>query len=267
MKCLLIVLASFLLAQTSFSIAQSDDTATEGKPNTNWMTFYYKSPMPERFVNELRAMTDAGILKDDKSQPSFIAFFSQVMAQNPKKVREWLKEFENLDEKQRTTILAAAWYSDTDAAKAYFKEKQLNHWVEQIAPDILEMKVDNPATLDMLWAYFMATGKKAPIRRIVSALQLSKYSGAAKRYRESKQTDQDKKEAWYDATFQAAQWSLKANCNQHPKVLEHCEHIFRDKSTPKAESVWLGLILTKVKPQNYKVEIDGEQPSNKLTPE
>lgn len=259
MKWLLIGLGSFLLAQTSFCVAQSKGTDAEGKPNSDWMTFYYKSPSPERFVNEFRAMTAAGVFENENSQPSFIAFLSQVMAQNPKKTERWLKEFEDLDESQRTVILAAAWYSDTKAAKAYFKEKQLENWAEQIPTDILEMKVDNPRTLDMLWGHFMATGEQAPIRRIVSAFQLSEYSGAAKRYRESKQTEQDKKEAWYDATFQAAQWSLKANCKQHPKVLEYCEHIFRDKATPKAESLWLGLVLSKVRPQKYKVEIGDSQ--------
>jgi len=184
---------------------------------------------------------------------------SQVMAQNPKNVTGWLKEFEDLDEKQRNAVLSAAWYSDTETADAYFKENKLKAWAEQDSPEILEMKVDNPATLDMLWGYFMATGDKAPIRRIVSAFQLAKYSGAAKRYKNSEKTAQDKQEAWLDATFQAAQWSLQNNCTQHPKVLEYCEAIFRDKGTPKGESLWLGIILSKLKPEKYKVEIGNKE--------
>ena len=177
------------------------------------------------------------------------------MAQNPKNVEQWLEEFEDLDEKQRELILVAAWYSDTDAAKAYLKEKKLERWSEKESPNILDLKVDGPHKLDMLWGYFMATGEEAPIRRIVSGLQLSKYSGAAKRFKESEKTDEDRRKAWLDATFQAARWSLTANCKQHPKALEHCERIFRDEAIPKDEKPWLAVILSKVKPEQYKVEI------------
>ena len=263
MKLMLTLLASFCLTQVGLCTAQPVETVVKEEPSADWMTFYYKSPSPERFVDEVRALTDSGVFKDRNSQPSFIAFLSQVMVQNPKKVAGWLKEFEDLDEKQHTVVLAAAWYSNTEAAQTYFKEKKLKAWAEQDSPSILEMKVDNPATLDMLWGYFMATGEQSPIQRIVSAFQLSKYSGAAKRYRESKQTEQDQKEAWLDATFQAAQWSLETNCSQHPKVLEHCEAILRDKGTPKAESLWLALVLAKVKPEMYKIEIGDKESTTK----
>ena len=248
MKWLLILSVSFLVAQKNYCHAQSDGPILGGKPDADWMTSYYDSPSPERFVEEVRTPTNAGVFNDRKSQPYFIAFLSQVMAQNPERVERWLKEFEDLDEKQRTVVLSAAWYSDTEPAMAYFQKKQLKAWAEQDAPSILKMKVNSPATLDMLWGHFMATGERKPIRRIVSAFQLSNYSGALKRLKESKQTPQDKKEAWFDATFQAAQWSLTSNCTQHPKVLDHCKAIFQDKDTPKPESVWLGLILSQVGP-------------------
>jgi len=233
MKWLLIVLASFCLTQFDFCIAQSVEAVEEAKSSTDWITFYYKSPSPERFVDELRALTTAGTFEDSKSHAPFIGFLSQVMAQNPESVEPWLKEFEDLDEQPRKLILAAAWYSDTDGAKAYFKEKKLENLAEKDPPDILDLKVDNPSTLDMLWGYFLATGEEAPIRRIVSGLQLSKYAGAAEAFKESQKTEEDKRKVWLYATFQAARWSLTANSKQHPKVLEYCEGIIRDKAIHK----------------------------------
>jgi hypothetical protein len=177
------------------------------------------------------------------------------MAANPKRIQEWIDEASDLDEKQRDALLVAAWYSDTKEARDLFQKQNLDAYLKQKAPDILEIDVNNPSTLDMLWGYFMATGDSAPIRRIVSALSLSKYSGALDRFKTSEKTDKDKKDAYLDATFQAAQWSLESNCKTHPRVLEHCEEIFSDKATPKDQSLWLGVILSKVKPEKYSVEI------------
>ena len=56
---------------------------------------------------------------------------------------------------------------------------------------MLKKEIDSPSVLDMLWGYFFATGDEAPIRRIVSALNYSKYAGAMDRYETSKKTADD----------------------------------------------------------------------------
>jgi len=221
----------------------------------NWMTFYYKAPSPDAFSKEVLAMADRGLLKDENAQAPIIAFLSQVMSANPKRIPEWIDEASDLDEKQYNALLAAAWYSDTAEARDLFKKQERDAYLNEKAPDILVIDVNNPSTLDMLWGYFMATGDSAPVRRIVSALSLSKYSGALDRFKTSEKTEKDKKEAYLDVTFQAAQWSLESNCKAHPRVLAHCEAIFADKVTPKDQSLWLGVILSKVKPEKYSVEI------------
>jgi hypothetical protein len=204
-------------------------------------------------------MTQANALKDENAQPPVVAFLSQVMAANPKQIPQWLDEFKDLDEKQRTALWAAAWYSDTEEARAFFKEQQFEPYIENQAPKILDMEVNNPTTLDMLWGHFMATGKEESIRRIISAFGLSKHAGALERFKTSEKTEQDKKEAYLDVTFQAAQWSLESNCRQHPLVLKHCKAIFADPKLPKDQSLWLGTLLSKVKPENYSVEIGNEK--------
>lgn len=121
------------------------------------------------------------------------------------------------------------------------------------------MEVNNPATLDMLWGYFLATGDEKPIRRIVSALDLSKHAGALDKFKTSEKTDQNRKEAYLDVTFQAARWSLESNSRQHPQVLKYCESILGDPNLPKNQSLWLGVVLSKVKPDQYSIEIEKDK--------
>lgn len=219
----------------------------------DWMTYYYKSPSPDLFSKELRLLTDKGLLANENAQAPIIAFLSQVMSLNAKRIPEWIEEFSNIDEKQRKVLLAAAWYSDTEEARELFKTKNLDAYLKQKAPKILEVEVNNPSALDMLWGYFFATGDSTPIRRIVTALSLSKYAGALDRFKTSDKTAKDRNEAYLDVTFQAARWSLESNCKAHPLVLEYCEKIFADDSTPKDQSLWLGVILSKVKPERYSI--------------
>jgi hypothetical protein len=227
---------------------KADDAARD------WMTFYYKNPTPEKFVESVRELAKDGSLSNDDAQPPIVAFLSQVMASNPKKIPGWLKQLSDLDRKQTSVILAAAWYSDTEEALAYFESQKLEAYLKQKGPKILEMELD-PTILDMLWGHFMATGDEKPIRRIVSAFSLSKYAGAAERFKTSEKTEQDKKEAFLDATFQAAKWSLESNCRQHPKVLQHCEAMLVDRQLSDDQRLWLGVVLAKVKPDKYGVKL------------
>jgi hypothetical protein len=220
----------------------------------DWMTSYYKSPSPEKFVPEVRSMIRAGVLKFEHNQPPAVAFLSQVMATNPEMVPKWLEEFKDLDEKQQSIIWAAAWYSRTTEARKFFEDKSLDIYLEQPAPSILEMEVNNPAVLDMLWGYFMATGKEQPVRRIISAFDLSEYLGDVEGFRTSEKTERDKEKAYLGVTFKAAMWSLEQNCRQHPLVMQYCEGIYIDENLSQDQRLWLGVVLSKVKPEKYTLQ-------------
>jgi len=122
------------------------------------ITIFGMAPSPDAFSKQVRAMADRGLLKDENAQVPIIAFLSQVMSANPKRIPEWIDEASDLDEKQRNALLAAAWYSDTAEARDLFKKQERDAYLKEKAPDILVIDVNNPSTLDMLWGYFMATG-------------------------------------------------------------------------------------------------------------
>ncbi|WP_395745509.1 hypothetical protein [Prosthecobacter sp.] len=240
MKPLLVIFFVFLITPFSFSQASHED----------WLTYYYKSPSPDAFVKQVKAMAEKGLLKKEEAQPPIIGFLSRVMAANPKRIAGWIEELGSKEDEVRTVLLAAAWYSDTDEAREVFKNQKLDVYLKKRAPNILEIAPDNAGVLDMLWGYFMATGEAAPIRRIVSALSLSKYTGALERYK-ADPSPANQREAHLEVTFEAAMWSLENNCKGHPLVLQHCEEIFADKTLPPDQHHWLGVVLSKVKPEKY----------------
>jgi len=122
-------------------------------------------------------------------------------------------------------------------------------------PDLLTLEVNEPMLIDALWGYFMATGDTRVVRRVISGFNYSKYQGADERYKSSKQTEQDKQEAYKAVIFEAAKASLIDNCLMHTVVLTSCEKLWREKELNQTESLWLGVVLVKVAPEKYKLEI------------
>lgn len=223
--------------------------------NQDWVTHYYKAPSPDRLISEVRALSKAGVLRKS-AQPPLVGFMSRIMKANPDHIQKWIVALSDLPQEGKDILLEAAWYSDTKEARKYFKDHGLSKYLKEKAPNILEMDVSSPEVLDMLWGYFMATGRKEPISRIVKAFELSKYQGALKRLKTSEKTEKVKKEAYLEATFQAACWSLESNCKQHPRVLKICEQLFVSDTLSKPERLWLAVILSKVKPEKYTIKIE-----------
>ncbi|GAA5495681.1 hypothetical protein Rhal01_01860 [Rubritalea halochordaticola] len=220
----------------------------------DWVSSYYLNPAPEDFVKEVKAIAESGELDKADLHPSLIGFLSQVMAQNPKKVDTWLTQLEDLKEKDRTTLLVAAWFSDTQGARDYFTQRGLNEYLQSKPKSILEMKIQTPESLDLLWGYFFARGDEASIRHIVTAFDLAKYEGSLDRYKYENQSLEAQQAAYLEATFQAAVWSVESNCKQHSRVLEYCEKIFTAQDLSKAQREQLGKILVRVKPEQYRLE-------------
>lgn len=221
--------------------------------NADWVMDYYKKPSPDAFVSEVNKLSKAGILSDKEHNQNIAAFLSRVLADNPDKTLQWMKELEHLNKSDMEPILYAVWLSDTKESKEYLKSIGATKALDTKPTDFLQVPIDSPNTLDALWAYFFATGQKDPIRKIVSALNYEEHSGALESYKTSKQTEQDKKNAILDSIFMSARWSLESNIKQHPRVAEICGDIFKDKSLTNSEQLWLGVVLSKALPNKYKM--------------
>ena len=246
-----------VLASSSVMLASPDKlnakSANGGGPQ-EWMSFYYRTPQPERFVTEVREMSKAGALSQENAEGPMTAFLSRVMAQNPEKIAAWMSDLSDLPERDKAALYKSIWLSDTKQGRQYLKDNGQVDFAKKTPPNLLKLELDSTSVLDTWWGYFFATGDVAPIRQVVSAFNYSKYDGALSRYEKSKKTDEDMKEANYDAIYRAGIWSLASNCREHPKVREICEDLLKSKDLNAVEKEVLGQILS---------NLDEEKPSKK----
>ena len=219
----------------------------------DWVSHYYEHPTPERFIKEVRALNDAGVLSSAKTAAPLAVFLGRVMAANPDQAGVWLTQLNEVKSPGRDTLLLAASLSGTKTAMAYLRKQTDSSKYLKDPVDPRKMEPDQPVVLDMLWADFFATGDSVPIRRIVYALNYDKYLGALERYKSSKKTQQDRDEALRESVFEAARWSLESNIQQHKRVAMIVEGIFLDGQITQPERVWLAAVLSKALPEKYEL--------------
>jgi hypothetical protein len=261
------LLSVFLVVFLAVSLA-ADEKKDDTKAKKDWVTFYYRSPTPEEFVKQVKAMSKAGLFAKKHAHPPLTAFFSQVMRTNADKIPLWLDELKDLDQEEQDIFLKAAFLSNTDSSQKYFKEQKIEKYAGKKQVDLLKIEIDQPSDLDAMWGYFMATGEAEPIYRIISAFKYSDDVGSLEKYKSSQKTEADKKAAYRETIFRSAMWSLESNCQQHPRVMEITEKYFASKKPTDNERIYLGIVLSKLKPEKYKVVLpkvdkkdDAEEPA------
>lgn len=236
----------YFLAALLFSTAQSAFAQ-------DWLSHYYENPTPERFVTEVQALSKAGTLSSPNTAALTSVFLGRVMAANPAQVHAWLTRLDTLKGGDRQTVLVAASLSGTSEARAYLDRQPDADKYRAKAIDVRTLELKDGTVLDMLWADFFATGEAAPIRRIVAALNFSKYTGALDRYAKSEKSEKDRDEAMLESVFKAAMWSLGANAKQHRRVGDILEQLYFTGGLTQSEQFCLSLILSKAMPEKYEL--------------
>ena len=242
--------ASLLLFVFVFS-AFAGDQKYSSDP---WLSSYFRSPQPERFVEEVSAMGRDGYFSKESSKPPLITFLGRVMAQNPGRIESWMKALDDMPESDKDVLYAALWFSGTAEGKRCLEARGIKDYDGKKPPGVLTMEIDSPVVIDMLWSWYFATGDGTAVRRIVSALNLNVHEGAAERFKTSHKTARDSRAAYQDLAFKAAQVSLADNCARYPEVKGECEKFYGGNTLNKTENLWLGVILAKVDPGKYKIE-------------
>lgn len=207
----------------------------------DWLEFYYQDPDPGRLVSEVKQWAKDGTLKNQGARPVIIAFLSQVFRQNRKEIAGWYEELSGLPDEYRQIIHTAMLFSRTTEADALLRESFGNEYEEQkhALPKILEMKLAQRNTLDMLWGFFYATGSENAIRRIVWSFRFD----AAPDNPDFAKIPKDHRPLYKDLP-DAAAWSLVSNARRHPKVRKVCEDLYdKDKDLVAPEKRRLGDVL------------------------
>ncbi|MEO0414705.1 MAG: hypothetical protein AAF226_07115 [Verrucomicrobiota bacterium] len=248
-----------VLFTTSFSFGQLKN---RGQNEPDWLESYYLDPKPDEFMTHLKQWAEDGVLQNHQSQPALIAFISQLMRQNRDKIESWTKSLEGMDEKDAVAYGVALMMSRTKEADAIIKQnlgadapKNL-----QRPPKFLEMPLRTPATIDMLWGFFYATGNEQALRRISLCFI---YEGMT-----------DKPEGFeipegqtpiYKHLPEVAFISLSANAKRHPKVLEALEKFVAEPAHYELHALELenlNLILSQVAPDKYPPKQKTPNPEN-----
>jgi hypothetical protein len=219
--------------------------------------FYYANPRPERFTEEVRREAREGRLSESDSALPLIVFLSQVMAANAPKVRSWLSALADLDLSARKPLLMAAWLSATSAGKEACQASGEVSFSTP-PPDFLSLDVDQPVMLDALWHFYFATGDPRAIKRIATVFEYMGDVGTASSFRDSPRTDADAAAALRDAMFQAASWSFESLMRQHRPLKALCGELVRIGQLSANARVSLAMILAKIDPDVWQVDIDTE---------
>ena len=123
-------------------------------------------------------------------------------------------------------------------------QKFYNGAKEIKVPDVTG-DINSPVQLDIIWSEFLTTGKYEPIKKIVSAFALKKYKGPLDKIKagEIEATKEVERDAYLEATYGSAIWSLISNCKQMSLVLKYCVFMYENEKLDEDIKSQLGSIL------------------------
>ncbi|MDR2128519.1 MAG: hypothetical protein LBP52_05585 [Burkholderiaceae bacterium] len=242
-RFLLIVFMCVLMAPASWA-----QTAFQSQEEVaRWMTFYYKKPEPDRLPEAMQYISRSFPDKKNMVAP-MMGFLSGVFRANPEKVDAWSSALADLKETYLAAIVLGLWYSGLPDAKpkvmilldrhpglkqGFEPFRQGNPLtVEQIPLE------QGPWVLDALWGKFMATGERAPVERIMTALPWIDIRGDTDRL----------------GIGGAANWSLASNAVQHERVLAFCEQARKTQSPEVASKLDKVIAQAKQELQQQRVK-------------
>ncbi|PTY07866.1 hypothetical protein DB347_06465 [Opitutaceae bacterium EW11] len=171
----------------------------------SWMDNYYAQPQPELLVKRVYVLSRMGFFEQEGQPAQSIGFFAAVFARNPDKLDAWFSDFRGLPSAHRRLLAAAAWVAGSPRAEAYLRQapgidaKRLEEVVSANRTLLADSPVLSPASMNLHWGAFLATGDARHIQQILTAVG-SKTPGIA----------------------ESARVSLALNASQHPRVLEIC---------------------------------------------
>ncbi len=241
-------LSLFLLTAPPLRAQESGDSKAP-EEEEDWLEYYYQNPTPERFVPQMKAWAADGTLDLEQAKPALIAFLSQVIHQNSRKLAEWYEALAGLEPQQMQIMHTAMLYSRTKEADEILGERYGEAYQDEKAETrkILERPLDKVGTMDMLWGFFYATGSEGAIRRIVAAF----------RFRDApdKPPGVAVPEGYlplYKELPHFAYDSLLANAGRHPRLVEILRKMLESDATLlEREKEGVYAVLSALDPKRY----------------
>jgi hypothetical protein len=177
-----------------------------------WLQHYHAAPDPAELLPGVRV-----VASDDKARfmPNIMVFFVKALMASPAAANDLLRALPNEDRPVQIysiPLLSEAGYA-TAPLLIGFKEDERTVINSVHLPDPFDLKPDRtlPSRMDMLWAYFFATGRIEPVKAIASMLA---WRGDYEKFVEIQKSGQKPTEATDSiirgVVYTAAGWSLNA---------------------------------------------------------
>ncbi|MDF1815352.1 MAG: hypothetical protein P1V20_24335 [Verrucomicrobiales bacterium] len=240
-------IAILLLISSSFA-AEKTETESSFDAGADWLEFYYRNPTPQNFVPQMKAWAADGTLQNHEAHPALIGFTAQLMRQNRDKIVKWATDLNGLDPKDLVVFNTALVFSRTGEADQLIKMSLGDKYNDfERPPKILEIPLNEPPAMNMLWGYFYATGSENALRKIIQGFRYEDAPLAP----DGVEIPEGYK-PYYTELPQLAFDSLYQNLQKHPLVLETCENFYaNDKSLLAMEKRNLYDLLALIKPKEY----------------
>ena len=205
----------FLLILLLFpSVGKSDTSFSSREELSQWLTFYYLKPEPERLPSAVRYMSKSGLLDNRYAFSPLFGFLASVFAENPDRAVAWAQELQSLKSTHYVVVVLGLWYANLPQSRQVVY--QILDSDEALQESLAALKQGEPISigeiplqqgawvLDALWGEFFATGQSQPVSRIAEALSWMEVEGDSNRL----------------AIGFAADWSLRSNAVQHDRVFD-----------------------------------------------
>ncbi len=149
----------------------------------HFMRGYFEHPEPDKIAQAMDAFADGDGVVDPEAARPVMAFFSQVFAANPDRMKDWQADIDAKNPLARGVLLLAVNFSHT--------------------PDwILQQPVHSAVINDMYWSGYFATGDARYVQKLVDQLVYC----------------DERTDLYLYLTGATAQWSLAGNAAAHPAV-------------------------------------------------
>ena len=217
-----------------------------------WMQGYYQHREADKLPAMVALAHKHKIFENSTASGSVVGFFSQLVNEKPERLALFTN-WEKPSAAELKTVALISWWSLSETGNKYLAENEPD-WTKVPCQGIANLHINRADELDLCWGAFFATGKPAMIEPIIGALELYKYTGSLEAIKKGDQSKQKVDEAILEAVFQAAVWSLTANGRDHDVVKQVLIAKFKAANTRKDIQYCVGMILSQIDPQNFKVE-------------
>lgn len=231
-----------------------------------WLMGYYKDPNPTKAINGVLQFVQLDQIWLNKNL-NIISFFRRVFSDNSfvlKYISNNINNF-SIDEKKKLFLVVKLLRDSSLDLLFESNNKNLYESTSELKIPDTDGEINTAYQLDILWSEFLATGKYAPINKIVRALALSKYKGTLEKVKSGEiktVTKEIERQSYLEATYQSAIWSLISNCKQMPLVFKYCVFIYENETLDEGIKMQLGTIL-RIAQKEVQEESNKSKPGSK----